>query len=508
MKIKNLVLTAVAATVLLGGSVNAQEESKASEESGEAKEGGFLDNLPPFMDKVFVGAGMGSALSFTDIKQYPTGLPVLTYRTELGYGFNAFAGYKFNPYLSATGSLAWTRLNGTKRSIPMWFTSSVLQWDASVRLNIANLVHKKSIATRKFDINLLGGIGISAFRSSAHVLVNGFSSDPVAAVAGYETLDLDDKRRRTLEGSIYGGIGVSYRLNENFDIYLDMKGYYLNSDYLDAIVSVNSSNDIYTYNSIGAIYHFGGTADVRKISATDPRAQLAEIMDKFEDGDGDGVADYLDKDNSTPAGVKVYADGTAVDTDGDGVADYLDQEQVSPCKEVDANGVAKDGDTDGVADCNDIEPNTKAGAQVDSKGKAISTGPVGVAPAAVANGTGDKTASPSSGGVISGLPSVFFASNGSAISYRNYNAMTQVAQFMKANPTAKMIVVGNSDKSGSAEYNKVLGEKRAKAVVNYLVTRNGIDASRFTIESKGSTDPISTRRNSGQDRRVDFLLGR
>ena len=200
--------------------------------------------------------------------------------------------------------------------------------------------------------------------------------------------------------------------------------------------------------------------------------------------------------------MKVYADGTAVDTDGDGVADYLDQERVSPCKEVDANGVAKDGDTDGVADCNDIEPNTKAGAQVDSKGKTIATGPVGVNPVVTADSNGGTTSA-----VISGLPSVFFASNSNSVSYKNYSALTQVAQFMKANSGAKIVVVGNSDKSGSASYNKVLGERRAKSVVDYLVKRNGIDASRFTIQSKGSEDPISTKRNSGQDRRVDFLLG-
>jgi outer membrane protein OmpA-like peptidoglycan-associated protein len=499
MKIKNLVLTAVAATLLLGSTGYAQDDAKVPEDST----GSLLDKLPAWMDQVYIGAGMGSAFSFTDIKQYPTGAPVLQYRTEIGYGFNAFAGYKLNPFLSFTGSLAWNRLNGTKRSIPAWFTASVLQWDASFRLNVANLIHKASIDTRKFDVNLLGGIGISAFRSSAHTLSSGYSSDPVIAVAGYNSLDLEDKRRRTLEGSVYGGIGVSYRVTPNIDIYVDMKGYYLNSDYLDAVVSVNASNDIYTYNSLGAIYHFGGKAAVRNEAKEDPNAKLDEILEKLKDTDGDGVADYLDKDNNTPAGVKVYADGTSVDTDGDAVADYLDQERVSPCKEVDANGVSKDGDTDGVADCNDIEPNTAAGAQVDSKGKAIATGPVGISPV-VTSTEGGETAS--SGGVISGLPSAFFASNSSSVSYKNYASLTQVAQFMKANPGAKLVVVGNSDKSGTASYNKVLGERRAKTVVNYLVTRNGIDAARFSIESKGSEDPISTRRNSGQDRRVDFLL--
>jgi OOP family OmpA-OmpF porin len=502
MKIKNLVLTAVASVVLLGSTANAQDEANVQDEPDTS--GSLMDKLPAWMDQVYIGAGMGSALSYTDIKQYPFGTPALQYRTELGYGFNAYTGYKLNPYFSFTGSLSWVRLNGTKRSMPRWFTSSVFQWDASAKFNVANFLSKKTIESRKFDINFIAGLGISAFRTHAHSLVNGYSSDPVIAVVGYNTFDLENsKRRRTLEGSVHGGTSVSYRLNSQFDINLDMRLYYLNSDYLDAFVSRNASNDMYVYNSIGAIYHFGGRAAVKNDAAPAVDTRIDEMMEKFKDTDGDGVADYLDKDNNTPAGVKVYADGTAVDTDGDGVADYLDQERVSPCKEVDANGVSKDGDTDGVADCNDIEPNTKAGAQVDSKGKAIASGPIGISPV-VTNTDGGETVT---SGVISGLPSVFFPSNSSSVSYKNYNSLTQVAQFMKANPGAKLIVVGNSDKSGSASYNKVLGERRAKSVVDYFVTRNGIDASRFTVQSKGSEDPISTRRNSGQDRRVDFLLG-
>jgi OOP family OmpA-OmpF porin len=289
------------------------------------------------------------------------------------------------------------------------------------------------------------------------------------------------------------------------DIYADFKGFLLNSDKLDAFESSNDTRDKYNYNSVGVIFHLGGRGAARNESKKDPESAMDELMEKFKDTDGDGVADYVDKDNNTPAGVKVYADGTPVDTDGDGVADYLDQEQVSPCKDVDANGVAKDADTDGVADCNDSEPNTAAGAQVDSKGATIVTKAATPGLPTPASNSGE--AAPASSGVITGLPSVFFSSNSTTVGYKNYNALTQVAQFMKANPTAKMIVVGNSDKSGTASYNKVLGEKRAQGVVNYLVTRNGIDSSRFTVQSKGSDDPISTRRNSGQDRRVDFLLG-
>lgn len=511
MKIRRSFLKAGMAFLLVGSTLSAQDEAAATEGSEES---GSM--FPAWMDKVYAGVSGGIALAYTDIKQYPYGAPVFNHRTELGFGWNGFVGYKLKNNLGLEGTLGWVRLNGTKRSTSNWFTASVWQMDLGVRYNIANAIHKKSIETRKFDINLLAGLGTSAFRTSTHLLVNGYSSDPVITVQGYTppttgpaVLDAYEKRRRTMEAGAYGGVSASYRLNKDIDINADFKAYLLNTDLLDGLASTNNNTrDAYTYWSIGAIYHFGSAEASRSIDENSDDAKLDKVLEDMQDSDGDGVADYLDKDNNTPAGVKVYADGTAVDTDGDGVADYLDQQRVSPCKEVDANGVSKDSDSDGVADCNDEEPGTKAGSQVDTKGKAIATGgPVGVSPVSAATSDEAGASNVVGGARISGLPSIFFDSNSKSISYKNYAALTQVAQFMKANAGAKLVVVGNSDKVGSDEYNKVLAEKRAQSVVNYLVKNNGIEASRLTVVSKGSSEPISTKRNAYQNRRVDFLLG-
>ena len=502
MKFNKLFINTALALTISAGAVSAQGEADAADSSSSM--------FPPFMQKMYVGAGVGSAIAYTDIKQYPTGMPVFTNRNELGFGVNGLVGYKFNRWFSVEGSLTWTRLNGTKRQVSglpwgEWFTASVLQWDLGYRLNLLNLFSKKTQDTRKFDLYLVSGIGLTAFRTSRHQLINATDEDPIMAVEGYHSLNLEDKARKTMAGALNGGLVASYRINSNLDLFLDLRFWSTNTDELDASNSVNSTMDKYNYNALGVIYHFGGAKSVGK-PVSDKDEALNEILEKFKDTDGDGVADYQDKDNSTPAGVKVYADGTAIDTDGDGIADYLDKEKVSPCKEVDANGVAKDSDKDGVADCNDLEPNTESGNQVDSKGRTIKTGPVGVAPAAPAAGKGGGSGSTASSGVISGLPSVFFASNSKSIDYKNYPAMTQVAQFLKANPTAKLIVVGNTDKVGSEDYNNALALKRAQAVVDHLVKNNGIEASRLSVVSKGSSATISTKRNAYQDRRVDFLL--
>ena len=505
MKFKNSILKTMLAVALVSGVANAQET---------ATEGSKFSNIKEKLNKnLYLGVGLGSAFSYTDIKQYPSGIPVFAYRSEFGYGFNGNYGYQFNNVVSLEGGLSFVRLNGTRRVDQAWFTAAVLQYDLGGRFNLTNLVLRKSIVSRKFDIFLTGGLGMSTFRATRHLLVNGVSTDPVMGIVGYEVLlpnveDLE-KKRRSRSGSVYLGIGAAYRLTSKIDITVDLKGYILQADYLDANISTNPTTDKFNYNSLGIVYRLSARDTVAKQSKDE---QLEELLNKFKDTDGDGVADINDKDNKTAKGVKVYADGTSVDTDGDGVADNLDAEKVSPCKEVDATGKAKDSDGDGVADCKDKEPNTVKGSQVDANGKAIasmdSSSPVVGATGATGE-TGAAGSTPSaSTGVASGLPSVFFDLNSSAISYKNYPSLTQVAQYLKANPKAKLVLVGNSDKIGSAEYNKKLSQKRAQAIVDHLVKNNGVDASRLSVVGKGSDEPISTKRNSEQNRRVDFMLTR
>src|SRR6185503_16763795 len=63
----------------------------------------------------------------------------------------------------------------------------------------------------------------------------------------------------------------------------------------------------------------------------------------FDDADGDGVVDQLDKEPNTPAGCPVDTHGVSKDTDGDGVPDCKDKQLITPteCQPVDADGVGK-----------------------------------------------------------------------------------------------------------------------------------------------------------------------
>ncbi|MDE6835719.1 MAG: OmpA family protein, partial [Muribaculaceae bacterium] len=69
-----------------------------------------------------------------------------------------------------------------------------------------------------------------------------------------------------------------------------------------------------------------------------------------------------------------------------------------------------------------------------------------------------------------------------------------MAEWLKANPNEKVMVVGYADKdTGTAEYNLQLSEKRANAVADALINNYGIDANRLTVKYDGSdVQPYST----------------
>jgi peptidoglycan-associated lipoprotein len=81
------------------------------------------------------------------------------------------------------------------------------------------------------------------------------------------------------------------------------------------------------------------------------------------------------------------------------------------------------------------------------------------------------------------------------------------AAWLKTNADNLVLIEGNCDERGTAEYNLALGEKRAKAAMNYLVAQ-GIQANRITIISYGKERPVCTEKTEAcwaQNRRDNFL---
>ena len=82
------------------------------------------------------------------------------------------------------------------------------------------------------------------------------------------------------------------------------------------------------------------------------------------------------------------------------------------------------------------------------------------------------------------------------------------AKWLKSNQSALLLIEGHADERGTNEYNLALGERRAKATRDYLVSV-GIDAGRITVISYGEERPICTEKTEAcwtKNRRAHFLV--
>ena len=83
-----------------------------------------------------------------------------------------------------------------------------------------------------------------------------------------------------------------------------------------------------------------------------------------------------------------------------------------------------------------------------------------------------------------------------------------VADFMKKNPKAKLLVEGHCDERGTSEYNMALGERRATAVMNYLASL-GVPKANLSTVSFGKEKPLDPGHNEeawAKNRRAHFVL--
>lgn len=84
---------------------------------------------------------------------------------------------------------------------------------------------------------------------------------------------------------------------------------------------------------------------------------------------------------------------------------------------------------------------------------------------------------------------IFFTIRCTQIAKEEMPKVEDIANYLKANPNAKVSICGYADKgTGNAKINKTLGEKRAAIVVKTLKEKYGISADRITSDSKGDTE--------------------
>ena len=170
------------------------------------------------------------------------------------------------------------------------------------------------------------------------------------------------------------------------------------------------------------------------------------------DGDGDGVADSADECPTTAEGVAVDSKGCALDGDNDGVADYKDQ-------------------------C----PHSVAGAVVNDLGC--------VKPLV--------------------LDGVNFHTDSAELTEAAKAILTPIAMAHHTHHNdVDLLISGHTDSQGSAAYNQLLSQKRAQAVVAFMV-EHGCDAARLTAVGYGESQAVAdnaTKEGRAKNRRVELSV--
>ena len=100
--------------------------------------------------------------------------------------------------------------------------------------------------------------------------------------------------------------------------------------------------------------------------------------------------------------------------------------------------------------------------------------------------------------LASGVPDrVFFATNKTSLTTASRATLRKQAKFLRKNKKLNVTIEGHADERGTREYNLALGDRRANAAKDYLMTQ-GISSSRVTTISFGKERPV----NSGSNKKA------
>ena len=93
--------------------------------------------------------------------------------------------------------------------------------------------------------------------------------------------------------------------------------------------------------------------------------------------------------------------------------------------------------------------------------------------------------------LATGVPDrVFFATNKSVLTTASRDTLRKQAAWMRKNAKVTVTLEGHADERGTREYNLALGERRANAAKDYLMTY-GISGSRIAVISYGKERPVN-----------------
>lgn len=112
-------------------------------------------------------------------------------------------------------------------------------------------------------------------------------------------------------------------------------------------------------------------------------------------------------------------------------------------------------------------------------------------------------------GLVSVLRNIYFEFNRATFKQDSYNELNKLERMLQQNTAMNVEIGGHTDIVGTKNYNKLLSQKRAEAVKDFL-TKKGIDSRRITAMGYGSAKPLASNddEEDGRElnRRVEFKV--
>lgn len=458
-----------------------------------AQQNEFMNNTYDFPAKprsqteIGISGGMFS-VSGDVASKLPTGGFGIHVRKALGYIFSlrlqylygAAKGLDWKPSIGYANNSAWNTNYAAPSSVYYNYRAHVQDLSLQGIFSLNNVRFHK----QKTGMVLYGGLGIGATIYDTKVnALNGSSPYNFNSISASGYTNRKDIRKALKDmmdnsyetnadnnnhnaprlfgqnlrpsGTVLGGI--AFKLGKRVNLALEDRFTLIKDDLLDGQrwqerpVSdpvLTGNFDTYNYVSLGLNFNVGSKAvqplwwvnplDYAYSEINNPK-HMKLPKPVFDDADGDGIVDQLDREPNTPAGCPVDSHGVSRDTDGDGVPDCKDKQLITPteCQPVDADGVGK---------CPDPECCKNLAAQ------------------ASACNIGD-------------LPSISYKNRSNTLSSDAKAMLATVASKLKNSASCNITVTGYPAASKASQ---ALCNKRVDAIKAYLTEKEGISADRIT----------------------------
>ena len=313
---------------------------------------------PDFLLKPTIGLGTGTFSFFGDLYTRHFQSP------SIGrIGYELFVSQPINSYLKLHFNVLYGNLGANERFVKngrnLNFESRIFLGGVNVMYDFGNFLPANREASPYISLgisafgftsktDLFDAKGNRYYYWSDNSIRNLSETDPKAANAmeikrdyTYET-DL-----QTLNRDGFGkypehsfalpvGAGANFKINDYLNVRVGTTLYFTMTDYIDGVTAKSTENrtgnknkDRFLMSSFGLSYNFGFIKKSKPLGEEDLHFNVENVdflALENEDQDGDGVNDFQDSCQNTPAGVPVDAKGCPLDDDEDAVPNFKDQE--------------------------------------------------------------------------------------------------------------------------------------------------------------------------------------